>query len=83
LPFEPAFLVVLSGRRRKDGSIIWLGTAMLAEPARREKFPDAMWVSAVLAAATRRLPLYPNADLAKAAWRSAVASARRARRRKT
>lgn len=83
LPFEPAFLIVSSGRRRKEGRIIWLGISVLAEPARRRKFTDEMWASAILTATTRRLPVYPDTDAAKAAWRSAVASARRARRRKT
>ena len=83
LPFEPAFLVVSSGPRRKQGRIIWLGTPVLAEPGRARKVPDVMWISAVIAATTRRLPVYPDTESAKAARRSAVTSARRAQRRKT
>jgi hypothetical protein len=80
LPFEPAFLVVSSGRRRKEGKVIWLGNAMAGQPARMGKVPDLRWISTVLGAAARRLPVNPDSESAKTAWRSAVAAARRAQR---
>jgi hypothetical protein len=82
LPFEPAFLIVSFGLRRAQGKIIWLGNGMTAQPPRMGKTPDLAWISAVLNAAVRHLPIYPDTDPAKAAWRSAVAAARRVRRRK-
>jgi hypothetical protein len=82
LPFEPAFLIVSSGLRRAQGKIVWLGNGMTGQLPRMGKTPDLAWISAVLNAAARHLPVYPDTDPAKAAWRSAVAAARRVRRRK-
>jgi len=79
LAFQPVFLVISSGMRRRQGRVLWLGTraSRNANPARR---PDMAWVSAVLGASARHLDVYPGEDEAKRAWRSAVAAARRMRR---
>jgi hypothetical protein len=81
LAFEPVFLVISSGLRRRQGRVLWLGTrpSRNANPARR---PDMVWVSAVLGASARHLEVYPGEEDAKRAWRSAVAAARRMRRQK-
>jgi hypothetical protein len=76
LPFAPTFLIVSSGRRRREGKIVSLGSPETVNGSNREPV-DLHWVVAVRNAAARRIPILPTSALAKAAWGSAANAARR------
>jgi hypothetical protein len=83
LPFEPVFLIVSSGPRRHQGSVVWLSRTSPSRPPRMRRIADMVWVTVVRTNSARRLPVLPNTDHAKSAWRSAAVAARCVRRRKT
>ncbi len=77
LPFRPAFLVLSKGLRRGQGKVLWLGRGTSADRPRTKNAPDQDWARSVRSAATRRLPIRPDTEAARAAWRSAKDAARR------
>lgn len=70
----PAFLVVATGLRRKQGQIIWLGSPATGTA---RSSPDRQWADTVRSIAARRLNLECADFDGKRAWRNAKQRARR------
>ena len=77
VPFSPAFIICMSGMRRAQGRVVWLGVR--DEQARRRK-ADLHWVAIVRSATARHLRLDTIDPAGVAAWQSAKKRARRQKR---
>ncbi|MET2829793.1 hypothetical protein [Mesorhizobium shangrilense] len=75
----PAFLLSATGARRKQGRVVWLGSAPTQNASKQH---DAEWVATVRNATARRLPLIKADALGEDAWRKAKKRARQLRSRR-
>lgn len=79
----PAFLLFSSGRRRRQGKIVWLGLPPPAEVVARPRRLSQLWIDAVRAAAARRLAMQADeGGTGQSLWEKAVLLARSAKRQR-
>ena len=76
---RPAFLIVATGQRRKQGRIVWLGSS---DVRRTRSKADQQWAETVRSVVARRLPFDSNDTEGERAWRNAKQRARRIWRRR-
>jgi len=78
-----AFLVTSSGRRRRQGKIVWLGVPQSSEVVTRPRRLSQLWVEAVRSAAARRLALQADEEgVGQLIWQKVVLLARSAKRQR-
>lgn len=79
----PAFLLMSSGRRRRQGKIVWLGLPQFSEVVARPRRLSEIWIEAVRSAAARRLAMQADEEGAgQSIWHKAVLLARSAKRQR-
>lgn len=79
----PAFLLMSSGRRRRQGKIVWLGLPQFPEVVARPRRLSEIWIEAVRSAAARRLAMQADEEgTGQSIWHKAVLLARSAKRQR-
>lgn len=79
----PAFLLMSSGRRRRQGKIVWLGLPQFSEAEARPRRLSEIWIEAVRSAAARRLTMQADeGGVGQSIWHKAVLLARSAKRQR-
>lgn len=79
----PAFLIFSSGRRRRQGRIVWLGLPPSAEIVAQPRRLSRLWIESVRAAAARRLAVQADeGGMGQSLWEKAVLLARSAKRQR-
>lgn len=79
----PSFLLFSSGRRRRQGKIVWLGLPPPAEVIARPRLLSQLWIEVVRAAAARQLAMQADEGGAgQSLWERAVLLARSAKRQR-
>jgi hypothetical protein len=79
----PAFLLMSSGRRRRQGKIVWLGLPPSSEVVARPRRLSQLWIEAIRSAAARRLAMQADEEgTGQSIWQKAVLLARSAKRQR-